>query len=221
MATGLRLWKISLKPGESNLPSMPNDDKRATLAAYIAYDLPSVAALIRYFHAVAGYPVRCTWFKAIGAGTYSSWSGITLANATKYCPSAEATIMWHLVQKRQGVRSTKPNTPKTSSPDEPLPQVRSNEIFLQVTPINKLYTDNTGCFPVHTCSGHQYAMITYHCNANLILAAPFKKRKDTHNFKEYDKIMQHLSEHKLTVDLQILDNEARADPMRYFSKSRP
>ena len=62
-ATGFRLWIISLKPGESNLPSMPNDANLATLAAYSAYDLPIVAALIRYFHTASGYPVRSTWLK--------------------------------------------------------------------------------------------------------------------------------------------------------------
>ena len=53
-ATGPRLWRIALQPGYSNLPSMPNDVKQATLAAYSTYDLPSVAALIRYFHTAAG-----------------------------------------------------------------------------------------------------------------------------------------------------------------------
>ena len=83
-AIGPRLWKISLQPGESNLPSMPNDVKQATLAAYSAYDLPRVAALIRYFHAASGYPVRSTCIEAIGEVNYSLWPGLTLANATKY-----------------------------------------------------------------------------------------------------------------------------------------
>ena len=48
-----------------------------------------------------------TWLKSIGAGNYSTWPGLTLANATKYFPSATATILGHLVHKRQGVRSTK------------------------------------------------------------------------------------------------------------------
>ena len=100
-ATGPRLWRISLQPGDSNLPSIPNDSKQATLAPYSTYDLPSIAALIRYFHTAAGYPFRSTWIKSIGAGNYSSWPGINLANATKYCPSAKATIMEHLAPKRQ------------------------------------------------------------------------------------------------------------------------
>ena len=116
--------------------------------------------------------------------------------------------MGHLVQKRQGLRSTKPKPQPTSSPEEPMPQVRSNELFLQVTPISKLYTDDTGHFPIHDRSGNQYIIIAYHCDANLILAVPFKTRKYTYRLIANDKIMQRLSDHKLTVDLQILDNEA-------------
>ena len=119
--------------------------------------------------------------------------------------------MGHLVQKRQGVRSTKPKIPVTTSPVPKLPQVRSNELHLQVTPISKLYTDDTGRLPVRARSGNQYIMISYHCNANLIFAELFASRKDTHRLLAYDKIMQQLNGKKLIVDLQILDNKASAE----------
>ena len=122
--------------------------------------------------------------------------------------------MGHLVQKRQGVRSTNTNPPPPSSPEEPMRQVQSNELYLQVTPISKRYTDDTGCFPVQACSGNQYVIISYHWDANLILAVPLKTRKDTHYLKAYDKLMQRISNHKLTVDLQILDTEASAEYKR-------
>ena len=67
-ASGPQLWRISLQPGEANLPRMPNTENLATLEAYSAYDLPSVTALICYFHAAEGYPVRSTWLIAISAG---------------------------------------------------------------------------------------------------------------------------------------------------------
>ena len=51
-------------------------------------------------------------------------------------------------------------------------------------------------------------MIAYHCDANLILAEPFSSRKDAHRLLAYNKIMQRLTDNKLCVDLQILDNEA-------------
>ena len=114
--------------------------------------------------------------------------------------------------------STKLNPQPPSSPEEPMPQVRSNELFIQVTPISKLYTDDIGCFPVHSHSGHQYVMIAYHCDANLILAVTFKTRELNHSIKAYDKIMQHLSNHKLNVDLQILENEASAKYKRAIKK---
>ena len=59
-ATGYRLWRISQQPGQSNLPSMPNDENMATLATYSAYDIPSFAVLIKYSHAATGYSVRST-----------------------------------------------------------------------------------------------------------------------------------------------------------------
>ena len=66
--TCTRLWRIELQPGESNLPSMLNNSKQATLTAYSAYEISRVATLIRYFHAAPGYPVRYKWIKSIGDG---------------------------------------------------------------------------------------------------------------------------------------------------------
>ena len=119
--------------------------------------------------------------------------------------------MGNLVQKRQAVGYTKPNPLPPSLYEETTPQVRSNELFLKVTPISKLYTDDTGRFPVCARSGHQYAIIAYHCDANLILAVPFKKRKDTHRLKSYNRIMQRLRDQNLCIELQILDNESIAE----------
>ena len=61
-------------------------------------------------------------------------------------------------------------------------------------------------------------MIAYHCNANLILVLPFKSKKDTHCLLVYDKIIQILRDHKLTVDQQIIDNEASTDYKRVIKK---
>ena len=122
--------------------------------------------------------------------------------------------MGHLVQKRQGVRPTKKKLTTTSPQEQQLPQVRSNELHIHVTPISKLYTDDTGRFPIHARSGNLYIMIAYHCDANLILANPFSSRNYTHQLLAYDKIMQRLTNNKLTVYLQILDNEAIAEYKR-------
>ena len=110
--------------------------------------------------------------------------------------------MGHLFQKRQGVRSTKPKLPATISPGPKIPQVRSKELHIKVTPISKLYTDDIGRFPVHVRSGNQYIMIVYQCDTNLILAKLLASRKDTHGLLAYDKIMQRLTNNKLIVDIK-------------------
>ena len=72
------------------------------LRAYSAYDLISVEALVRYFHAAAVFKFRTTWLKAIKVGNYRTWPRLNLANATAYCPSEDETIKGHIVQSRQG-----------------------------------------------------------------------------------------------------------------------
>ena len=56
----------------------------------------------------------------------------------------------------------------------------SSEVYINVYPISKLYTDDTGRFPIKARSGNQYVMIAYHANGNLIFQQAFKYRSDTH-----------------------------------------
>ena len=52
---GTKSWNISLLLNEYDFPKR-NRAKQTTLGAYNAYDLPSVAALVRYFHEAVGVP---------------------------------------------------------------------------------------------------------------------------------------------------------------------
>ena len=56
---GPKLWNISLLSNEDDSP-VRNQEEQTTLGVYSAYDLPSMAALVQYFHAAAGYPVIST-----------------------------------------------------------------------------------------------------------------------------------------------------------------
>ena len=55
---------------------LPDDHKTTTLQSFSDYDIPSVEALIRYFHVAAGFPVRNTWLEFIKAGNFVSWPGL-------------------------------------------------------------------------------------------------------------------------------------------------
>jgi len=225
---GPKLWRISLLPDHDSVETVITGPttQRESLVAYSAYDLPSVEALVRYFHAAAGFPVKDTWLSAIKAGHFDSWPGLTYKNAAKYCPMSDETLKGHMVQTRQNVRSTRPTQgPLKFQRSTTVPTIDSaafspeprevgkqpNQLYLKTHHISKLYTDDTGRFPFRARSGNQYVMVAYHPDSNAILAVPFKTRADRHRLLAYAEIMQRLKDRNMAVDLQILDNEASAE----------
>jgi hypothetical protein len=71
------------------------------------HNLPSIFQTIKYHHAAAGYPVEDTWIKAINAGNYTTWPGLTSAAVRKHFPESDETQKGHMKRHRQGVISTK------------------------------------------------------------------------------------------------------------------
>ena len=79
---------------------------------------------------------------------------------------------------------------------------------MHTVPISKLYTYDTGRFPIKARSGNQYLMVAYHCDSNEILVSPFKTHKDKHRLESYKSIMTCLPKTVMSVNLQILDKDA-------------
>ena len=151
-----------------------------------------------FYHACLGFPVKQTWLNALKAGNCDLFDGLTYSNVACYCPDANKTILGHLAQQRQNVKSTKPKpgaplapTP-TSQPPTPL-DVPSHQVYIKVHPLSRLYTDDTGCFPFKVRSGNQYVMIAFHADGNLILQQAFKTRNDRHQIVAYNDIMMQLA----------------------------
>ena len=146
---------MALVPGDNNVLE-DHGGETIPLSAFSAYDLPSVEALVRFFRATAGYPVKSTWLRAIKKGYFDTWPGLTYANVNKYCPLAIETMRGHLTQVRQGVRSTKSKQrPRQAVPEEDDQLEKEstcndsvNELCIKVVHKSKLYTDDTGRFPV-------------------------------------------------------------------------
>jgi hypothetical protein len=84
----------------------------------------------------------------------------------------------------------------------------SNQVVVVTKLLSKLFTNDTGHFPVKACSGNQYAMIAFHTNGNLILQQAFKSKSDCHHIAAYNTIMTRYVAWGLSIDLQILDNKA-------------
>eukprot|EP00804_Cyclotella_cryptica_P001437 CCRYP_003680-RA/>CCRYP_003680-RA protein AED:0.63 eAED:0.34 QI:0/0/0/1/1/1/2/0/664 len=182
--------------------------KGVTPSVLSATDLPSVGALVHYLHAAAGFPVKSTWSAAIKAGNYTSWPGLTYANAARHCPDSTKTIKGHLPQTRKGIRSTKP---KSTHPLPTSPPTPSHELHVVIESVSKLSTDDMGRFPTCSRSGNQYIMLAYHCNSNTILVEPFHSRHDRHHIAAHGRIMTRLRNRGHLVEHQILDNKASKD----------
>ena len=70
---------------------------------------------------------------------------------------------------------------------EPSDNDSGNSLIVKVIHQSKLYTDNTGRFPLKSRGGIQYVMIAYH-SSSLILAELFATRKDKQRVPAYDAI---------------------------------
>jgi hypothetical protein len=80
---------------------------RSTEYHHRAYDLPSTKNLIEYLHCVVGSPKKSTFLKAVKAGNYKSFPGLSVENVARYCPTnATATVLGHLTQTPKGLRLT-------------------------------------------------------------------------------------------------------------------
>jgi hypothetical protein len=132
-------------------------------------DLPSIGALVGFYHACLGFPVKQTWLDAIKAGNCNTFNGFTYSNAARYCLDTDEAIMGHLSQQPQNVWSTKPK-PTLLAPLAVLPPpfaTPSNQVFVITKLLSKLFTDDTGRFPVRARSVNQYVMIAFHAGGNL------------------------------------------------------
>jgi hypothetical protein len=70
---------------------------------------------------LVGHPVEKTWLAAIKAGEYSTWPGLTYELVSKHLINTEETAMGHLHNRRQNIRSTKPQpTPIQNNIEEDL-----------------------------------------------------------------------------------------------------
>ena len=105
--TGLWRVPLTLVMFEKKEDTILLDRTNPKHAINSAYKLPSTEQLIRYLHACAGYPTKETWVKAIRAGNYVSWPGLTIKKVNKYYPEMDETPKGRMIKVQQGVCSTK------------------------------------------------------------------------------------------------------------------
>jgi hypothetical protein len=115
-----------------------------------AYTTQLRSNAIKFMHAACFSPTTETWTKAIDAGAFQSWDGLTSKAVRQLLPKSMATAMGHLVQQRKNVRSTKQpttsatTTARTSKLQTILEEDEENEGWITVC---KKQTKPTGATP--------------------------------------------------------------------------
>jgi hypothetical protein len=131
------------------------------------------------------WSVQDMWLKAIRAGHFATWPGLTKYMVRKHLPKEIATVKGHLSQCRKNLRSTTTTVamPVTaaSEPDDITPtttNIKTHQVFATLVDVGKVYGDLTGRLPVQSSRGHQYILTLYDYDSNTISTEPMKNRTD-------------------------------------------
>jgi hypothetical protein len=116
------------------------------------------ADLVTFLHAACFSPATSTFLRAVKAGYFATWPGLTPELITKHLPKSLASVKGHLDQQHKNVRSAKQNPPKPSpEPSFERLDQRTNVVFANIfEPTGQIYTGLPGRFPIQSNRGNQY-----------------------------------------------------------------
>jgi hypothetical protein len=224
------MWRISLlSDGGNNI--IPEDDdefseevKMPDFFANAIYECDNTDQLIQFYHATMGYPVTSTWCKAIDAGYFRGWPGLTSKRVRRFIKVVEETEMGHMDQRRTGIRSTRATTNEPDSMD-PVPQTPMNDrchhVYMSITEMNgKVNSDQTGRFPITSNRGNCYVVIFYAADGNYIKSYPIKSRHRSQLLKAYEEVYSFLRIRGYRPQLHKLDNETSRDVEDFIAEQQ-
>ena len=198
------LWTIGLQP------DVPRPSHTSLQLANNVHDLQRKRDIVKYLHRACFSPVPSTWLKAIEAGNFTTWPGLTTELVKKHLNKSIATAKGHLRQTQQNLRSTQTKNEAATAPmPSTLSPPRTSCVYMQqVTITGQIHSDQTGRFPITSSRGSKYIMVVYDYDSNAILAEPLKSRTEQELLRAYTKIHTYLTVRGLKPVLQRLDNEA-------------
>ena len=216
------MWRISLIPdGGNNIiqddtaSEFTSEVKMPAFFANSIYECENTSQLIHFYHSTLGSPVVSTWCKAIDAGYFQGWPGLTSTRVRKFIKVSEETEMGHMDQRKAGIRSTKT---KADEPDsmESVPQTPTNDkthhVYMSLTEVEgRLYSNQTGRFPITSNRGNCYVIIFYVVDGNYIKSYPIKSRHRSNLLKAYEEVYSYLRVRGYRPQLHKLDNETSRD----------
>ena len=152
---------------------------------------------------LVGYPAQ--------AGNYVSWPGLTVKRVNKFYPETDETPKGHMRQAKQGIRSTKEKVSMPSGNSEAVPRVKQHDIYVRVDQVkDKIYTDQTGKFPITSSKGNKYIMIMCEIDGNAVLVGPMRNKTEDEMIETYQNLIERLKTGGIFPKKHILDNEIPA-----------
>ena len=85
--------------------------------------------------------------------------------------------------------------------------------------IEKIYTDQTGRFPITSRKGNKYILVAYHYDSNTIHEVPLKMRTGLELKTTYHKLHSLLTKRGLKHIIKILDNEYPYVPKKFMKEA--
>ena len=149
------MWHTFLtKNGTNNIipddVSIEDQVKMSFFFANSIYECENTDQLIQCYHTTMGFPATSTWYKAIEAGYFKGWSGLTSKRVRCFIKIVEETEMGHMDQRRAGIRSTLVPPETMAEPDsmELVPQTLlincTSHVYMTTTDVEgKVYIHQT------------------------------------------------------------------------------
>jgi hypothetical protein len=222
--TSTGMWYIDLenqqklaRPAASPSKTIPAPE------ANNVYEINNKRDIITYLHKACFSPVPSTWIKAIDAGFFATWPGLTSQLVRHHLQKSEATIKGHLRTARANQRSTKPkvttppNIPQMTTPPTEPAAVRQQECYIKTVDISgKVYSDQTGRFPNASSKGSKYIMVLYDLDSNAILTEPLKNKSERDQLQATTKLHAYLQARGHSPKMHIMDNECPPAVKKYL-----
>jgi hypothetical protein len=128
------LWRINLKQDNQKIHQSVTNN---------VYELRNTGALVHYFHKALFSLTKSALLQAVKTGHLVTWPGLTEDAIQKHLKLTQATVMGHMNQRRQNIRSTL----KTQIADVPTTDTnlgtKNHLVYAVLVDQGKLYTDLT------------------------------------------------------------------------------
>ena len=226
------MWRISLTDDGTNniIPDDVSIEDQVEMPSFFAnsiYECENTNQLIQFYHATMGFPAASTWCKAIDAGYFKGWPGLTSKRVRRFIKIVEETEMGHMDQRRAGIRSTRVPPDAESDPDsmELVPQTllndRTNHVYMTTADVEgKLYSDQTGRFPITSNRGNSVVVIFFCADGNYIKSYPIKSRHRSNLLKAYNDVYAYLRIRGYRPQLHKMDNETSRDVEDFIAEQK-